>query len=62
MRNWFQYNLFQNYDKEVTVTCLYNENDGSHWRFKEGDSYKRAKCRRGGYFKSFYNLRSKKLI
>ena len=29
------------------MTCLFNENDGSHWRYKEGDTYKRAKCRRG---------------
>jgi hypothetical protein len=37
----------QKYDKEVTVQCVYNEKDGSHWRFKDGDSFIRAKCRRG---------------
>lgn len=35
------------YDKEVTVTCISHEKDGSHWRLKDGDIYKRVKCRRG---------------
>jgi len=49
--------LNQKYDKEVTVICLYNERDGSHWRFKEGDSYTRAKCRRGRSLdKKYYSV------